>query len=617
MSDFVTGFYTKDGVKKYDYYSLANLPESGTDITNTVISPNADYAEVGEWSDGNPDGENRLGYFVSIAEVGDNTIKIRKATSEDDVRGVSVYNPAFSGNASKNKYGADGELLPQYNYIGVMGIVSVIDNGRCSVGGRCMPADDGTAKRSDNNMGYAVLERVDNTHVLIAIEPGADMIQRVKADVKAIEEQLANGGGKGDDGATFTPSVSDEGVISWTNNKNLQNPAPVNIKGVGISEIEKVSTSGLVDTYTITLTNGNKHTFTVTNGNDGVGISKIEKTATSGLVDTYTITLTNGNTSTFTVTNGQGGGGSGTVTIDEIDPSKVVFNETVYTGYSVGNIGLTNGRGILAKVGDNLLQVMKNIYNKTNYPTKKDPSVTITFPQAGLYEVGVVVAPSYSATFNKGSYNDDTNTGVKVESWSITDTDGHTSTSPSGDFEDYSFTVTESTNYKITAKATHSAGDMPKDSNGDDYPDGQIKAGTVSKTSSALTGYRKTFYGVLSEKEELTDANIRGICENLTASSTALGNGSNFTITIPESTTAKPIYRVLIAYPATLRDLTRVEDKNDANTDIKSGFKLVKKPDKSMLNIAGANDYLPIAYKVWIMDYSDPYDTANEYKVTI
>lgn len=190
MSDFVTGFYTKDGVKKYDYNALANLPESGTDITNTVISPNADYAEVGEWSDGNPDGENRLGYFVSIAEVGDNTIKIRKATSEDDVRGVSVYNPAFSGNASKDKYGADGELLPQYNYIGVMGIVQTIDNGRCAVGGRCMPDDEGTAIPSTNNMGYAVLERVDSRHVLIAVEPGADMIQRVKTAVKNIEKQL-------------------------------------------------------------------------------------------------------------------------------------------------------------------------------------------------------------------------------------------------------------------------------------------------------------------------------------------------------------------------------------------------------------------------------------------
>lgn len=32
-------------------------------------------------------------------------------------------------------------------------------------------------------------------------------------------------------GATFTPSVSKTGVLSWTNDKNLPNPAPVNITG--------------------------------------------------------------------------------------------------------------------------------------------------------------------------------------------------------------------------------------------------------------------------------------------------------------------------------------------------------------------------------------------------
>ena len=189
MAEHVTGFQTEDGVKKYDYNALANRP---SDATNTVISPNADYAEVGEWADGNPLAEDRLGYFVAVAEIADNTTKIRKATSKDDVRGVTVYNPAFSGNAAASKYSAAGELRRQYNYVGVMGIIPVIDYGRCTVRGRCMPDDDGTAIPSTNNMGYAVLERVDATHVLIAVEPGADMIQRIKTDVEALEAALGS-----------------------------------------------------------------------------------------------------------------------------------------------------------------------------------------------------------------------------------------------------------------------------------------------------------------------------------------------------------------------------------------------------------------------------------------
>lgn len=38
-------------------------------------------------------------------------------------------------------------------------------------------------------------------------------------------------GTDGESGATFTPAVSEEGVLSWTNDKGLPNPEPVSIKG--------------------------------------------------------------------------------------------------------------------------------------------------------------------------------------------------------------------------------------------------------------------------------------------------------------------------------------------------------------------------------------------------
>lgn len=44
----------------------------------------------------------------------------------------------------------------------------------------------------------------------------------------------AGGNGSGspvENGATFTPSVSEDGVLSWTNDRGLPNPEPVNIKG--------------------------------------------------------------------------------------------------------------------------------------------------------------------------------------------------------------------------------------------------------------------------------------------------------------------------------------------------------------------------------------------------
>lgn len=58
--------------------------------------------------------------------------------------------------------------------------------------------------------------------------------------------------------------------------------------GVGISNIEKTSTSGNVDTYTITLTNGDDYTFTVTNGSGG-SISNLTDVSVTNLQDGQTL----------------------------------------------------------------------------------------------------------------------------------------------------------------------------------------------------------------------------------------------------------------------------------------------------------------------------------------
>lgn len=46
-----------------------------------------------------------------------------------------------------------------------------------------------------------------------------------------VDSIVVYGGGSGEDGATYYPSVSAEGIISWTNDKDLPNPEPVNIMG--------------------------------------------------------------------------------------------------------------------------------------------------------------------------------------------------------------------------------------------------------------------------------------------------------------------------------------------------------------------------------------------------
>lgn len=72
--------------------------------------------------------------------------------------------------------------------------------------------------------------------------------------------------------------------------------------GSSIADIELTSSVLNVDTYAITLTDGSKTSFQVTNG---VSIEDIQRTGVEANVDTYTIYLSDGSTSTFTVTNGR------------------------------------------------------------------------------------------------------------------------------------------------------------------------------------------------------------------------------------------------------------------------------------------------------------------------
>ena len=218
-------FWIIDDVIRTDancLYGVVPIESGGTDADNaadarvnlgietrsgTTTSGNADYAEVGEWVDGNTNDENRIGYFVAIDENTSGTTMV-KATSISDVRGVTVESPAFSGNCPSSKFDIVTEtvtdsvtgatttkivsttLKKQYDYVAVMGLVSVIDNGTCTINGRCMPADDGTAVPSPNNMGYQVIDRIDSTHVLIAVEPGADMLVRIKEDVTELQNAI-------------------------------------------------------------------------------------------------------------------------------------------------------------------------------------------------------------------------------------------------------------------------------------------------------------------------------------------------------------------------------------------------------------------------------------------
>lgn len=174
----------------------------------------ADFAELFEWVDGNPNNEDRRGLFVTLE--GD---KIRIANTGDDYIGVISGNEAFVGNTAseewQGKYLSDvfgtklsqtieipaeineetGEVIkeaftttqyvlnPDYDpneeyvmrenrkewgTVGMLGQVVVIDDGTCVVGGRVEPSINGIGTASDK--GYRVMKRIDENHIKVLVK---------------------------------------------------------------------------------------------------------------------------------------------------------------------------------------------------------------------------------------------------------------------------------------------------------------------------------------------------------------------------------------------------------------------------------------------------------------
>lgn len=289
---------------------------------------------------------------------------------------------------------------------------------------------------------------------------------------------------------------------------------------------------------------------------------------------------------------------------ETVEADEVIFDEDLLTTTAIGNIQLENGQALIPAKGKTLEEVWKTIFVKESNPTIVQPSVSLTLNQAAtVCEIGTKTVISYDASLYPGSYSFGPETGIVPTSWEISDTADNKSTNPSGSFPEIQ--IIDNMTYRLTATAKYGDGAIPLTNLGNEYPEGQIKTGSKSSSASSgsITGYRNSFYGTLTEKGDLTSDVIRGLTGK---SGRALTNGASFSISVPVGA-----LRVVIAYPATLRDLTSVKDVNGMNAEIVSGF------TKQTVAIEGANAYTAIDYKVYVMDFANANDTANKLTVTI
>lgn len=286
----------------------------------------------------------------------------------------------------------------------------------------------------------------------------------------------------------------------------------------------------------------------------------------------------------------------------QVDASQVMFSQDLVFTEQFGKYVPSGGKVTVPANGDSLLEVLLNAFATDSNPSITQPSVSISSSSFKAYEVGTNVTPAYTATLNPGSYQYGPATGITATSWSVVDNaaEPNTLSTASGSFPQMQ--VVDGTSYSITATASYGAGTIPNTALGQEYADGQIKAGSKSATKGTITGYRNGFYGTFTGLTELNSANIR----TLTPTNKAVTAGTVLNISIPVG--AK---RVVFAYPASIRAVNSVQDVNGMSAEIKPAF------TELSVSVLGANDYTGINYRVYYLDYANPNDAQNTYKVTI
>lgn len=282
--------------------------------------------------------------------------------------------------------------------------------------------------------------------------------------------------------------------------------------------------------------------------------------------------------------------------------------ENVYTSDKItlaGNFTAVGNyqKGKVINEGTSMQSILADMLSQRLQPaTPTEPAVSVTF-NSGAKEVGTKITPAYSATLSAGSYTYGPATGITAKSWSVVAKNGSTEvatlTTSSGSFDE--ITVAEDTNYYVTASATHEAGAIAVDNLGSQSnPVKQIAAGTKTKDSAKITGYRAWFYGYkgadgLLDVANLTSANIRGLTSS---------NGS-----IPSSLTTNKMQQMFFAAPK-----GKIKSVAVANATNGAPQTVTKVTD---IMVEGANGFAAVAYDVFYVSNAGAESGSTKYNITV
>lgn len=289
-------------------------------------------------------------------------------------------------------------------------------------------------------------------------------------------------------------------------------------------------------------------------------------------------------------------------------------------------IGNYKKGGDSLKAGTSLQSVLSGLLEKELYPKKTEPKATISVT-GNSGEVGTTYQlPTATLTTTVGSYTYGPTTGViyeindviLAEANSVTEIataenkisndkvemkqNSTLSLSAKGTEGIYNDT---STKYTFVGQARYSDGAIPLTNLGNEYPDEQIKSGTidVAVVTATFIGYRKMFVGTLTDSSTQLTSNI---IRDFTLVNKKSENGVQ-TFTVPVGAA-----KIVIALPEG-KQVTKTEYFTMSWEDF-SGF--TKEEQIQVADARGEGHGLK-AYDIWTYTPAGAFEAETQFRITI
>ena len=266
----------------------------------------------------------------------------------------------------------------------------------------------------------------------------------------------------------------------------------------------------------------------------------------------------------------------------------------------VTGLGISDGATISA--GTSLEDFVKMVVQKAIPATYTKPTISIannSGQASGNVEAGTTITPKLKATFTKNDAGDLTSIVIKNGGTEV----ANGATSPLT--YDGDSVVIGDESITFTASATY--GDAPVKTNnlGQESTENWFAGGTINSGNYTITGKRNAFYGTgVGDVPEVTSNMVRGLANKKLAP--AAGTSFNINVSVGQQ-------YIVIAYPATLRDINNVTYVEANDSGMASNF------TKTIIDVADARGESNglMSYKVYTYGMAVPAAANMTFKVTI